>query len=124
MKDETNGTGLRLLNGPAADRWAVNCFLGGAMLYFVCALYSHTLLPQQNAFQAPVQLLYLCAVALLVGKILLFTRYTRPQLAAVVLIVGVWLASQWGHFAFSEEPLAVLVLLAAKDAPLHRVVRP
>ena len=48
MKDETNGTGLRLLNGPAADRWAVNCFLGGAMLYFVCALYSHTLLPQQN----------------------------------------------------------------------------
>ena len=37
MKDETNGTGLRLLNGPAADRWAVNCFLGGAMLYFVCA---------------------------------------------------------------------------------------
>lgn len=124
MKDETNGTGLRLLNGPAADRWAVNCFLGGAMLYFVCALYSHTLLPQQNALQAPVQLLYLCAVALLVGKILLFTRYTRPQLAAVVLIVGVWLASQWGHFAFSEEPLAVLVLLAAKDAPLHRVVRP
>ena len=124
MKDETNGMGLRLLNGPAADRWAVNCFLGGAMLYFVCALYSHTLLPQQNAFQAPVQLLYLCAVALLVGKILLFTRYTRPQLAAVVLIVGVWLASQWGHFAFSEEPLAVLVLLAAKDAPLHRVVRP
>ena len=82
MKDETNGTCLRLLNGPAADRWAVNCFLGGAMLYFVCALYSHTLLPQQNAFQAPVQLLYLCAVALLVGKILLFTRYTRPQLAA------------------------------------------
>ena len=92
MKDETNGTGLRLLNGPAADRWAVNCFLGGAMLYFVCALYSHTLLPQQNAFQAPVQLLYLCAVALLVGKILLFTRYTRPQLAAVVLIVAVGLA--------------------------------
>ena len=124
MKDEKNKAGLRLLDGPDADRWAVNCFLGGAMLYFVCALYSHTLLPQQNAFQASVQGLYLYAVVLLVGKILLFTRYTRPQLAAVVLIVGVWLASQWGHFAFSEEPLAVLVLLAAKDAPLHRVLRP
>lgn len=107
MKDEKNKAGLRLLDGPDADRWAVNCFLGGAMLYFVCALYSHTLLPQQNAFQASVQGLYLYAVVLLVGKILLLTRYTRPQLAAVVLIVGVWLGQPVGALCLREEPLAV-----------------
>ena len=125
MKDETNGTGLRLLNGPAADRWAVNCFLGGAMLYFVCALYSHTLLPQQNAFQAPVQLLYLCAVALLVGKILLFTRYTRPQLAAVVLIVGVCLAITAAGLAVTAG-LAVAGVLPMTIAGVDRegVLRP